>query len=154
MFRFTAWIWLLAGTGLALAMPTLLPLVYGSQFSPAIWPAIVFIPAAAFAGQASILEESMRAQGRAFIGLEARLAGMVVFLGLGWLLAERLGVLGVTLAYVAAQAVVLTFMLFVARWHFPQSTFANLVPRREDLRELIHRLKTRLQLLAPAAKQT
>ena len=60
MFRFTAWIWLVAGVCLAAVIPVLLPLIYGSQFSPAIWPAIVLIPAAAFAGQAGILEESMR----------------------------------------------------------------------------------------------
>ncbi len=123
MFRFTAWIWLLAGLCLAAAIPILLPLIYGSQYAPAIWPAIALIPGAAFAGQSSILEESMRAQGRAFIGLEARLVGMVVFLLMGWLLAVRCGVLGVTLAYVAAQLTALTIMLVAARLHFSQARF-------------------------------
>jgi enterobacterial common antigen flippase len=141
MFRFTAWIWLLAGLCLAAGIPVLLPLIYGSRFSPAIWPAIVLIPAAAFAGQAGILEEAMRAQGRAFIGLEARLAGMAVFLVVGWMLAKPYGVLGVTLAFVAAQAVTLAFMLCAARWHFAQATLANLMPRWADLHELLLRLK-------------
>jgi O-antigen/teichoic acid export membrane protein len=151
MFRFTAWIWLVAGLCLAVVIPVLLPLIYGSQFSPAIWPAIVLIPAAAFAGQAGILEEAMRAQGRAFIGLEARLAGMAVFLVVGWMLAESCGVLGVTIAFVAAQAVVLAFMLCVARWHFTQATLANLMPRMADLQELLLRLKNNAQRLGWSA---
>jgi O-antigen/teichoic acid export membrane protein len=141
MFRFTAWIWMLAGLCLAAAIPILLPLIYGWEFAPAIWPAIALIPGAAFAGQSSILEESMRAQGRAFIGLEARLVGMVVFLLFGWLLALRCGVLGVTLAYVAAQLTALAIMLIAARLHFSQARFASLLPRVVDLRDLTLRLR-------------
>jgi antigen flippase len=141
MFRFTAWIWMLAGLCLAAAIPILLPLIYGWEFAPAIWPAIALIPGAAFAGQSSILEESMRAQGRAFIGLEARLVGMVVFLLFGWLLALRCGVLGVTLAYVAAQLTALAIMLIAARLHFSQARFASLLPRAVDLRDLTLRLR-------------
>jgi antigen flippase len=141
MFRFTAWIWVLSGLCLAAAIPIMLPLIYGSQFAPAIWPAIALIPGAAFAGQSNILEESMRAQGRAFIGLEARLVGMVMFLLFGWLLAVRYGVLGVTLAYVIAQLTALTIMLVAARLHFSQSNFESLIPRVADLADLSLRLK-------------
>ena len=86
----------------------------------------------------------MRAQGRAFIGLEARLVGMVVFLLMGWLLAVRCGVLGVTLAYVAAQLTALTIMLVAARLHFSQARFAALIPRTADLRDLV--LRSRIVL--------
>jgi enterobacterial common antigen flippase len=151
MFRFTAWIWLVAGICLAIAIPLLMPLIYGSQFTPAVWPAIVLIPAAAFAGQAGILEEAMRAQGRAFIGLEARLAGMAVFLVAGWFLADRFGVVGVTLAFVAAQAVALAFMLCAARWHFTQATLANLMPRWADLQELLLRLRSQVRAVSGVA---
>src|SRR4051794_32001250 len=36
IFRITAWIWLLAGGALMIAIPVLLPIVYGSQFAQAI----------------------------------------------------------------------------------------------------------------------
>jgi O-antigen/teichoic acid export membrane protein len=103
MFRFTAWTWLLAGVGVAVIIPIVLPLLYGAVFRPAIWPAILLIPAAALTGQASILEESMRAQGRAFVGLEARAAGLVVMIAMGWLLAPVVGIYGVVFAAIGSQ---------------------------------------------------
>jgi O-antigen/teichoic acid export membrane protein len=140
MFRFTAWTWLLAGVGVAVIIPIVLPLLYGAVFRPAIWPAILLIPAAAFTGQASILEESMRAQGRAFVGLEARAAGLVVMIAMGWLLAPVVGIYGVVFAAIGSQAIVLIVMMFAVRWHFHRALLNALLPRISDLLEL----KTRL----------
>jgi enterobacterial common antigen flippase len=140
MFRFTAWTWLLAGPAVAVIIPIVLPLLYGAAFRPAIRPAILLIPAAAFAGQAGILEESMRAQGRAFVGLEARAAGLLVMVAVGWLLGSVLGILGVVLAVIGSQAIVLTVMMFAARWHFHRALLNALLPRMSDLLELKRRL--------------
>jgi antigen flippase len=140
MFRFTAWTWLLAGLGVAVIIPIVLPLLYGAVFGPAIWPAILLIPAAALTGQASILEESMRAQRRAFIGLEARAAGLLVMVFVGWLLAPVVGIYGVVFAAIGSQAIVLVVMMFAARWHFHRALLNALLPRISDLLEL----KTRL----------
>jgi len=140
MFRFTAWTWLLAGLGVAVIIPIVLPLLYGAVFRPAIWPAILLIPAAALTGQASILEESMRAQGRAFVGLEARAAGLVVMIAMSWLLAPVVGIYGVVFAAIGSQAIVLIVMMFAARWHFHRALLNALLPRISDLLEL----KTRL----------
>jgi len=139
MFRFTAWTWLLAGLGVAVIIPIVLPLLYGAVFRPAIWPAILLIPAAALTGQASILEESMRAQGRAFVGLEARAAGLVVMIALGWLLAPVIGIYGVVFAAIGSQAIVLIVMMFAARWHFHRALLNTLLPRVHDLVELRNR---------------
>jgi len=140
MFRFTAWTWLLAGLGVAVIIPIVLPLLYGAVFRPAIWPAILLIPAAALTGQASILEESMRAQGRAFVGLEARAAGLVVMIAMGWMLAPVVGIYGVVFAAIGSQAIVLIVMMFAVRWHFHRALLNALLPRISDLLEL----KTRL----------
>jgi len=140
MFRFTAWTWLLAGLGVAVIIPIVLPLLYGAVFRPAIWPAILLIPAAALTGQASILEESMRAQGRAFVGLEARAAGLVVMIAMGWLLAPVVGIYGVVFAAIGSQAIVLIVMMFAARWHFHRALLNALLPRISDLLELKNRL--------------
>ena len=140
MFRFTAWTWLLAGVAVGVIIPIVLPLLYGAAFRPAIQPAILLIPAAALAGQASILEESMRAQGRAFIGLEARAAGLLVMVAAGWLLAPVFGILGVVFAAIGSQAIILTVMTFAARWHFHRALLKALLPRMSDLLELKRRL--------------
>jgi enterobacterial common antigen flippase len=142
VFRFTAWIWLLAGLAVALIIPVMLPLFYGAAFRPAIWPAVLFIPAAALAGQASILEQAMRAQGRAFIGLEASMVGLIVLIAVGLLLAPVFGIVGVVFAAIGSQAVVLAVMMFAARWHFHRALLNTLLPRMADLLEL----KTRVWL--------
>src|SRR5437660_3108276 len=129
MFRFTAWTWLIAGLGVAVIIPIVLPLLYGAAFRPAIWPAILLIPAAALTGQASILEEAMRGQGRAFIGLEARAAGLVAMIVLGVLLAPRWGIFGIVIAAIASQAIVLAVMTFAARWHFHRACLTAVLPR-------------------------
>lgn len=139
MFRFTAWTWLLAGLAVAAIIPFMLPLLYGTAFSPAILPAILLIPAAALTGQAGILEESMRAQGRAFIGLEARAAGLLVMVAVGILLAPVLGIFGVVFAMIGSQAVVLVVMMLAARWHFHRALLNTLLPRFRDLPELKNR---------------
>jgi O-antigen/teichoic acid export membrane protein len=139
MFRFTAWTWLLAGLGVAAVIPIMLPLLYGAAFRPAIGPAILLIPAAALMGQASILEESMRAQGRAFIGLEARGAGLLVMLVVGILLAPIMGIFGVVFAMIGSQVVVLLVMMFAARWHFHRALLNTLWPRPADVVELTSR---------------
>jgi enterobacterial common antigen flippase len=140
MFRFTAWAWLLAGIAIALIIPFMLPLLYGGAFRPAIWPAILLIPAAALTGQATILEESMRAQGRAFIGLEARAAGLIAMVGLGAVLARSFGVLGVVVAVIVSQAIVLAVMIVATRWHFHRALIHTLLPRLGDLLELQKRI--------------
>jgi antigen flippase len=151
VFRVSAWIWLTLGTGLAFAIPFLFPIVYGPNFSKAIWPAIILIPAGAFSGQASVLEESMRAQGRAFIGLEARVAGMTVFLATGYFLAEKWGLIGVTIAFNAAQFVTLVFMLSVACVHFGRASLADFMPRVADLMDLARRIPAQIKLMRSGA---
>ena len=142
MFRFTAWTWLIAGLGVAVIIPLMLPLLYGAAFRPAIWPAILLIPATALSGQATILEEAMRAQGRAFIGLEARAAGLVVMVGMGWLLAPTFGILGVVSAAIGSQAIVLMVMMLASRWHFHRALLHALLPRAGDLLELTKRMSS------------
>jgi len=136
VFRCSAWAWLMIGTALAFGMPFLLPLIFGKQFAPAIWPAIVLIPAGVFAGQASILEQSLRAQGRAFVGLEARILGLVAMVPIAWIASKFWGMLGVPLAYDLAQ--LLCLLVFCARTkaHFAQSTFSDLLPKSGDLRTI------------------
>ena len=93
----------------------------------------------------------MRAQGRAFIGLEARMAGMIVFLVAGSLLGRWVGLIGVTLAFNAAQFVTLAFMLCVARLHFARSSFLDFVPRSADLTDLVRRIPAQVKLMRSGA---
>jgi len=133
VFRCSAWAWLVMGTALALAMPFLLPLVFGKEFAPAIWPAIILIPGGVFAGQASILEQFLRGQGRAFVGLEARILGLIVMAPVAWLASNLWGIIGVPVAYDLAQLLCLIVFCLRTNAHFEQSTFSALLPKSGDL---------------------
>ena len=136
VFRCSAWAWLMMGTGLAIAMPVLLPFVFGKEFAPAIWPAILLLPGGVFAGQASILEQSLRAQGRAFVGLEARIIGLISMVPVAWFASRIWGLSGVPLAYDLAQLLCLIVFCVKTNAHFGQSTLNALRPGAADFRTM------------------
>ena len=148
-FRMSAWLWVLAGGALALVVPWLLPIVYGRDFSEAVLPATALIPAAAFAGQASILEESLRARGFAFVGVAGRLTGLSAMCALGLVLAPRWQTMGIVAAYIVAQAAVLCVMMWRFRRRSGSSSKIRLLPRVQDLMEIARRS---VRLIFPVRK--
>jgi len=144
VFRLTAWTWIVAGAALAAVMPWLLPLVFGSAFAPATPAAIILIAAVGLSGQSNILEDAMRGQGRAFVGLEARTAGIVLFLAIGAMVADSWGLAGVAAAYVLGQACTLGVMAAASRRHFGAAGLKSLAPRYMDLRELAVQISSTL----------
>lgn len=140
VFRLSSWIWLMVGLGLVLIIPFLLPLVYGKEFNPAVVPALLLIPASALGGQAGILEDALRAQGRPFLGVKGRFFGLVVMTLLGVILVPHFRILGVVLAFVVAQAVILGVMIFSFESHFQLSATKLLTPRLAELLELYQRI--------------
>jgi O-antigen/teichoic acid export membrane protein len=136
LFRCSGWAWLLMGGFLALVMPLMLPLIFGKEFTPAVWPAILLIPGSIFSGQATILEQSLRAQGRAFIGLEARIIGLVVMVPVAWVASRFWGVLGIVLSYDLAQLICLVAFYIRAQMHFGKGTISALILRWSDLKTM------------------
>lgn len=139
IFRLSCWVWLLTGVGLIIVIPLLLPVIYGKAFLPAIVPALFLVPASAVGGQAGILEEALRAQGQAFIGVKGRVLGLIVMIVMGFALVPFLGLLGVVLGFVFAQIVVLGVMAFSFGLHFNVSALKTLTPRFSELVELLQR---------------
>jgi antigen flippase len=154
VFRTSAWIWLIGGLALATAMPVLVPLVYGNDFHASVAPAIALIGAAAFAGQATVLENSMRGQGRAFVGVESRVVGMLSFLLLGIWAVPSWGLIGAAGAYVFGQCIVLAVMVNRTTRLWPDVTASLLIPRREDLHQLFKQIYWRLRRRGPRSATT
>lgn len=144
LFRLTSWLWLGAGLATAAGVVLLLPLIYGAEFAPARWPALALIGVVATGGQAVLLEEAMRAQGRAFVGIQGRLAGFGVLIVAGTLLAPKLDIMGVIVALTAAHVVILTVLVVSACRHFQDGRASRLWPRLGDLAELVNLVRRRL----------
>jgi len=140
-FRISALLWLFFGGILAIAMPLLLPLVYGSEFASAVNPARLLIIGSAFAGLANMLDQSMRGQGRAFAGLEGRLAGIVVIATLGMALSQPWGLMGMCLAFIFGQLVCMVVLVYCTiRNYRPHARFWDFVPGPADTAYCFHRI--------------
>ncbi len=139
LFRCTAWIWIILGAALTITMPILLPLVFGREFASAICLAIWLIPASSLAGLAGILEQALRAQGRAFVGLEARLAGFLTLLAVSIPCAKVFDSGGIVLGANAGNFVLLAILALRTRSHFHQP-LKHLIPKGADVAEIWNRL--------------
>jgi len=143
MFRVSTLLSLIPGSLLALAMPILLPLVYGSEFVSSVNPARVLVVGSVLAGLANVLDQTLTGQGRAFVGLEARVAGLVVMTGLGYTLSRQWGLMGMCLAFGLCQLACLLVFLSRVIDHYGQSVHAirAFAIKRSDVREVCLRLR-------------
>lgn len=148
MFRLSALFWLFFGGVLAIAMPFLLPLVYGDQFASAVNPARLLIIGSAFAGLANLLDQNMRGQGRAFVGLEGRILGLVVILILGLFSTRWLGLIGMCAAFIFGQLTCLSFFLWRVLGHYGRGArgIESFCIKRNDIEYLFSRFRSVLML--------
>ena len=147
-FRLSALLWLFFGGILAIAMPLLLPLVYGSEFESAVNPARLLIAGSAFAGLANLLDQSMRGQGRPFAGLEGRLAGIVVIAILGMALSQPWGLMGMCLAFIFGQLVCMIVLVYCTiRNYSPKARFWSFVPGPADAFYVLHKITSLIKTL-------
>jgi len=137
-FRISVLLWLFFGGILAVVMPFVLPFVYGKDFASAVNPARLLIIGSAFAGLANMLEQSVRGQGKAFVGLEGRLAGLVIMVISGIVLANTFGLPGVCLAYIAGQLVCLSVIIWRTNKHYSVKTAISYIPRFGDVNYLFN----------------
>ncbi len=145
IFRAVVLVWLILGGFLALTMPYLLPLVFGGAYAGAVTPAILLIPASALAGLASLLEQAMRGQGRAFVGVQGRLAGLALMVPVGFY-ASIWGIVGVCLAFTVAQCATLAVLVAHTKYHYGSSfSFFALVPTLGDARRVVARVSARIR---------
>jgi len=117
-FRVSALLWLVFGGILAVAMPLLLPLVYGREFAPAVNPARLLIVGSAFGGLANLLDQALRGQGRAFVGFEGRIVGLAAMVAAGIVLSRWLGLPGMALAYAVGQGTCFAFFIWRMMGHY------------------------------------
>ncbi len=99
------------GIVLALAIPVILPFLYGERFDPAIQFALALIPAAAIRGLLQAADSYLRARNMSAASIPPRVLGVFVILlttYLGW---DRLGALAVPLGLTLAQLISLFLVL-------------------------------------------
>ena len=146
-FRVSVLLWLFFGGILALIMPFVLPFVYGNDFADAVNPARLLIGGSAFAGLANMLEQAVRGQGKAFVGLEGRLAGLVIMVILGIVLSKTFGVVGACLAWIAGQFVCLMVIIWQTNKHYSVKAATVYMPHFGDANYLFNVFSQRVLIL-------
>jgi len=136
MLRKATVLWVLGGAALAVAMPTLLPLIFGSDFAPSVPIAICLIIGLGMFGLTNILNQCMFGQGRPFAGLTSRTIAMAVMVVAGYGLVRSHGTIGMAIAYDIAQIACISGMLVFVCRHYEDSKASLLIPRLSDVVEL------------------
>ena len=96
---------------IAVALPTIVPLVFGARFRPAVWPAEVLLLAALFKGAEQVLGGAAAALGNPWLGSKANTTAMVITVGLLYALLPNFGIMGAAIATAAAYFVELSVVI-------------------------------------------
>ena len=96
---------------IAALLPVAVPMLFGNDFGAAVLPAMLLVLGNLFGSLASLADDSLRAQATPMPGLQGRLLGRGVFLGLACILYADLGIIGVAGASAVGQAVFLVWMV-------------------------------------------
>jgi len=99
-FRHSALISAILGIFLSCLIPFLIKPLFGTEFSQAIWPAVILAIAASLTTSSDILNEGLRGAGRPYAGIASQLLGTGVLAVGAALLLQRFGLVGMAFAVV------------------------------------------------------
>ncbi len=106
---------LLFTLAVAAALPFAIPLVFGSAFKPAIWPAEILLIGAFLIGAKELLAGGAQALGNPWLGSKAHLFALIVTVGLLYLLLPTLGIMGAAIASAASYGTQLLIVVIGLR---------------------------------------
>lgn len=129
-------LWSCFGLVVSICMPFLLPFVYGAAYKEAVSPAICLIPAVAIGAIGGILEQSLRARGKAFVGLEGRALGFLFLVTGCYFLVPVIGLHGAVVSLFVCNTLYASFVTFRFHQHFQTPFRSILIPTNEDMVKL------------------
>jgi O-antigen/teichoic acid export membrane protein len=107
---------LVAGAGIAIVAPVLIPFVYGDEFAPSVKILQWMLPGALVMVLFKVLNTDLAGKGRPYIALFCCLPGLAVNVALSWLLVPQYGGQGAAIATSISYAIMnLLFLLAYSR---------------------------------------
>lgn len=103
---------LLITLAIAAVLPLAIPIVFGSNFKAAIWPAEILLLGAFLIGAKEVLAGGAQALGNPWLGSKAHLGALIVTIGLLYVLLPSMGITGAAIATSAAYGTQLLIVLF------------------------------------------
>jgi len=97
-----------------IAIPWLVPLIYGRGFAAAVVPAMVTVGGTVLGAGAQVLQGAARGSMRVRVCVEAEVAAILVAAAAAWPMTRLLGLVGISLCFVLGRATSLGWMAFRA----------------------------------------
>jgi O-antigen/teichoic acid export membrane protein len=111
VFRQSTWLYMVAGSGVALLAPILITPLFGPAFHPAVRPTVILTLATSLIGLSTVLNEGLRGMGMAYPGTAANLLGGGLVAVAAYHLIPAYGLLGLAGAGVIGALVRLIFLM-------------------------------------------
>lgn len=121
------------GCVLAVMLPWLIPLVFGSAFKPAVQISLSLLPGVVLAGWSGILTMALKGQGHPIAGVISKGFGLMVMGIVGVELGQMYGGTGVALGYVAGEFIATCGVFFVTLHLYKDVDLKMLQPTWNDM---------------------
>lgn len=148
LFRLTLAGGSLIAAGLFVAVPPLLPMVFGHGFAPSVTPALILLLAALVSSEQWVLARALSARGRTNVLLRSYVVSTATMVALDLILIGRLGLTGAAIASVVAPLAGLAVLLPRIRELVPGARVLTLLPKPEDFVETVRLLQRALRAAA------
>lgn len=134
--RLTVLSTLIGAVLLGLAEPVLIPLLYGTSYIPAIWPALILLPNALFGGLAEVMANALNSTGRTLHNTIASAVYVCTILGCMAVTIHAWGTKGAAVSIVMGS--VMSFLVRFIWYCFAvqRTSLRDIVPRRSDFLEV------------------
>ncbi len=136
--RVTLWLSLIAGLFLYIAIPILLPLLYGEQFLPALKSFRILLPGISLISIYLILHADLTGRGKAIYTLFIFSCGVLVNIILNIWFIPMYGIEGAALSSTITYGVSSIVLAFVFSRKYSISIMDLLVVKREDITDMYH----------------
>jgi O-antigen/teichoic acid export membrane protein len=141
IFRGSVIISVAVGLIQVIAIYLLLPIVYGQEYADARIISVILAWGIIFTGFTSILGQGMRGQGKPMSGIPPNLAGFTVMVLISLALSPTLGVIGVAIGFVIAQAIRTFGWILMTVRHYNDASISDMIPTSQDASFVYKRIK-------------
>lgn len=126
---------------LSLLFPIIIPLIYGKAYTAAIFPAIIGLITCIVQGQSYILERSVLAAGKPFLGIGAKIIGILVF-ATSLIAFKYLWHINVNMASICSVMTSIFYFVYI-NWKSKSvlKIDESIFPRMDDIKSILAHIK-------------
>lgn len=120
-------------------LPILIPIVFGSEFLPAVFISLLLLPVCILQGESLIIEKSILAKGMPFVGIQAKILTMSIFSLCSFLLYafNISSLITISLLLIISQCIYLAYLRHRMKYIFGDN---RIIPNLDDVKNFSKRV--------------